>query len=323
VRAALLQELGSVPVLATVTDPVRGSDQALVRVTAAPLNPLDLLVASGRFYAGPPRIPYVPGVEGVGEVIEGARLEPGQRIWFECRAGYAGPGSLAELTCADESTAILIEEDVADPLAASLGVAGLAGWLSVAWRAVLRPGERVLVLGATGAVGQIAVQAAKLLGAGTVVAAARNRESLERIRDLGADAIVELTSDEPGKLAAAFREAAGGNLDVTIDPLWGIPALAAALASGPLARLVHLGESAATELVLPSAVVRARMLSVLGYSNTLVTPREVLAQAYQRMLRHAAAGELRVQYEIVPLDGVAEAWRAQRSSPHRKLVITP
>lgn len=322
-RAALLQELDSIPALAEVADPVRGPHQALVRVTAAPLNPLDLNVASGRFYAGPPQIPYVPGVEGVGEVLEGTRLEAGQRIRFECRAGYAGQGSLAELACTDEATAILIEEDVTDPLAASLGVAGLAGWLSVAWRAALRPGERVLVLGATGAVGQIAVQAAKLLGAGTVVAAARNREALERIRDLGADAIVELTGDDPAKLAAAFREAAGGDLDVTIDPLWGIPALAAAQASGPLARLVHLGESAATELVLPSSVVRARMLSVLGYSNTLVAPRELLTLAYQRMLRHAAAGELRVRYEVLPLDGVAEAWRAQRSSPHRKLVITP
>lgn len=321
-RAALLAELDSAPEVAEVTDPVRGSGQALIRVTAAPLNPLDLLVASGNFYAGKPEIPYVPGVEGVGEVVEGEALRPGQRVRFERRAGYEGHGSLAELACADESTAMVIDEDVPDALAASLGVAGLAGWLSVAWRAGLQPGERVLVLGATGAVGQVAVQAARLLGAGTVVAAARDREALDRIRELGADAVVELGGDDTAELASAFRDAAGGDVDVIIDPLWGPPALAAAQAGAPLARLVHLGQSASPDLVLPSGVVRARMLSVLGYSN-LVMPREQLAEAYQRMLRHAAAGELRVQHETVPLDGAADAWQAQRTAPHRKLVIAP
>lgn len=321
-RAALLQELGAAPEVAEVDNPVRQAGQALVRVTAAPLNPLDLLVASGNFYAGKPEIPYVPGVEGVGEVVEGEALQPGQRVRFERRAGYEGHGSLAELACADETTTMTIDEDVPDPLAASLGVAGLAGWLSVAWRAGLQPGERVLVLGATGAVGQVAVQAAKLLGAGTVVAAARNREALDRIRELGADAVVELGTEETAELAAALREAAGGDLDVIIDPLWGPPALAAAQASAPLARLVHLGQSAAPEVNLPSGTLRARMQSVLGYSN-LVMPREQLAEAYQRMLRHAARGELQVQHEAVPLDGVADAWQAQRSAPHRKLVIAP
>lgn len=321
-RAALLPELGSTPDIGEVADPVRGPGQALIRVTAAPLNPLDLLVASGGFYAGKPEIPYVPGVEGVGEVIEGDLLAAGQRVRFERRAGYEGPGSLAELACADEATAMGIDEDVPDALAASLGVAGVAGWLSVSWRAGLQPGERVLVLGATGPVGQVAVQAAKLLGAGTVVAAARDREALDQLRELGADGLVELTGEDTAELASAFRKAAGGDIDVIIDPLWGPPALAAALAGAPMARLVHLGQSASADLVLPSGVVRARMLSVLGYSN-LVMPREQLAEAYQQLLRHAARGELQVRHEAMALDKVAEAWQAQRSAPHRKLVLVP
>lgn len=321
-RAALLPELGSTPDIGEVADPVRGPGQALIRVTAAPLNPLDLLVASGGFYAGKPEIPYVPGVEGVGEVIEGDLLAAGQRVRFERRAGYEGPGSLAELACADEATAMGIDEDVPDALAASLGVAGLAGWLSVSWRAGLQPGERVLVLGATGPVGQVAVQAAKLLGAGTVVAATRDREALDQLRELGADGLVELTGEDTAELASAFRKAAGGDIDVIIDPLWGPPALAAALAGASMARLVHLGQSASADLVLPSGVVRARMLSVLGYSN-LVMPREQLAEAYQQLLRHAARGELQVRHEAMALDKVAEAWQAQRSAPHRKLVLVP
>lgn len=321
-RAAVLQQLDGVPEVTDVPDPVRGRGEALVRVTAAALNPLDLLVASGRFYAGEPAIPYVPGSEGIGEVLEGEHLAPGQRVRFQCLAGYEGQGSLAELACAAESTAMVIDEDVSDPVAASLGTAALAGWLAVAWRANLQPGERVLVLGATGAVGQIAVQAAKLLGAGMVVAAARNRDALERIRELGADAVVELNSDDPSELAASFREAAGGELDITIDPLWGIPALAAAQASGTLARLVHVGQSAEPQLDLPSGVVRAKMLSILGYSN-LVVGHALLTSTFHRMLRYAAHDELRIHHTVLPLERGDDAWRAQRTSPHSKLVLTP
>ncbi|SCL27012.1 NADPH:quinone reductase [Micromonospora rhizosphaerae] len=319
-RAALLKQLGRPPVVANIPIPTPKPGQALVRVTAAPLNPLDLLIASGHFYAGPPAIPYVPGAEGVGYVVQATSLTTGTRVRFETHAGYSGTGSLAEYVGVEESATLPIEEDLPDADAAALGVSALAGWVSLQWRAQLMPGERVLVLGATGAVGQIAIQAARLLGAGHVVAAARPGETLEALKDLGADAIVPLDSQDPVFLEAAFREAAGGPVDVTIDPLWGPPALAAIRATATMGRVVNLGQSAASEVPVSSAAVRGRMVAVLGYSN-LVAPAHVLAAAYKKIIHHARRGDLRMHLSTFTLGDVAEAWVEQKASPHRKLVV--
>ena len=156
------------------------------------------------------------------------------------------------------------------------------------WRGALEPGETVLVLGASGVVGQIAVQAAKLLGAGRVVAAARSEEGLEHARELGADATVQLGDGEG--LPAALREAAGGDgFDLVHDPLWGEPAQAALTALRPFGRLVHVGQSAAAEATIPSSVVRATPVDILGYTN-YTAGEERLAAAYERMAAPCARG---------------------------------
>jgi NADPH:quinone reductase-like Zn-dependent oxidoreductase len=179
------------------------------------------------------------------------------------------------------------------------------------------------VLGATGVVGRVAVQAARLLGAGRVVAAGRDPEMLERAKQLGADATVDLgASSEGEQLTAAFREAAGGDVDVVHDPLWGAPAAAAAEALGVGGRLVQLGQSAGAEATLSSASIRGRHLSVLGYLNALV-PRDVRRGAYRTLLEHAVAGRIAVEVERLPLAQVADAWERVQRSAHRKLVLVP
>lgn len=317
-RAAQVITLGQPPSPGEAPDPQRGEGQALVEVAAAPINPIDLAIGSGRFYGGSPDTPYVPGVEGLGVVVEGDRIAAGTRIYFSTRGG--SNGSLATHAAVLEDEAFEVPAGVDDTLAACLGVAGLAAWLPLEWRAELREGETVLVLGASGAVGAIAVQAAKLLGAGRVVAAARSGEGLERALALGADAAVQVGGQED--LAGAFREAAGGDIHVTIDPVWGEPMLAAAAASAPGGRIVNLGQSAAPEAALTSAAVRGKMLAILGHSNFLA-PVEVRESAYRRMCEHAAAGRLAVDRDTFELDDVASAWQRQAEYPHRKLVGVP
>lgn len=320
-RAALLRAQGEVPVPSDEPVPERGEGQALVEVDAAPVNPIDLSVASGVFYAAGDETPYVPGLEGVGRVVEGEELEEGTRVYFRARGGLGGrDGSMAERTVADESGCVEVPAGVEPAQAACFGIAGLAGWLPLAWRAELQPGETVLVLGATGAVGTIAVQAAKLLGAGRVVAAARDARALEGLLDLGADATVDLSGG--GDLAEAIRAAAEGDVDVTVDPLWGEPMLAALAASAPLARVVSLGQSAGAEVSVPSALVRGKSISVLGYS-TLAAPPEVQASAFRRMVEACAAGRLRLDYDAYPIERVGEMWEAQTAFPRRKLVLAP
>lgn len=311
-RAAVLREYGAAPQPEDFEDPQPAGGQVVVEVLAAGLNPVDLSISSGTFYAGAPDLPYVVGREGVG------RDPAGRRIYFD---GPVAPfGSFAERALIDEASAIPVPDGVDDGLAVCCGIAGLAAWLALDWRAGLQEGETVLVLGASGVVGQIGVQAARLLGAGRVVAAARSAEGLERASQLGADATVRI--GEPDDLAEAFREAAGGGVDVVVDPLWGEPAAAAIEATNREARVVQIGQSAGARASIASSAVRGRMLSILGHTNFAAGP-EAKRAAYSRMLEHASAGELTADVERVPLEDVADAWSRQRSGPHRKLVIVP
>jgi NADPH2:quinone reductase len=202
-------------------------------------------------------------------------------------------------------------------LAGALGIAGVAGWAPLAWRVPVREDDVVLVLGATGTVGSVAVQAARVLGARRVVAAGRNRAALER---LPADATVALDADD---LVTAFREACGGDgPNLVFDPLWGGPAEAAVAVAAKGARIVQLGQSAGANASLPSAAVRFGGLELYGYSNFNV-PREVLEREYARLVAHAVAGEIRLEVDTLPLDDVEAAWHEQAGSPHRKLVLLP
>jgi NADPH:quinone reductase len=314
----MIAEVGAPPELRDVPEPERGEGQALVEVTAAPLNPIDLSIAAGRFYGGTPDLPYVPGREGVGRVLEADQVPAGSRVRFD--AGGAGGGALAERALTAESALLDVPEGVDDATGACLGIVGLTAWLALEWRAQLQRGETVLVLGATGAVGQVAVQAAKLLGAGRVVAAGRDAEALARTRDLGADETVELGGDD---VADRLRAAAGGEgPDVIVDPLWGEPAGTASEAAAPRARIIHLGQTASPEATFASSAVRGKLLSILGFALGL-TPADRRRDAYARMCEEAAAGRLEIEHETLPLERVAEAWERQAAFPHGKLVLVP
>ncbi|MBA3332282.1 MAG: zinc-binding alcohol dehydrogenase family protein, partial [Actinobacteria bacterium] len=175
-----MMELGRPPQAGEASEPADAS----LEVLAAAVNPIDRAVAAGQFYGGHPPLPFVPGCECVG------REAGGRVVWtFGGGLGLARNGAMAER--AEHGAVVAEVPDGADPaLAAALGIAGLAGWMPVAWRAPVREGDRVLVLGATGTAGQVALQAARLLGAEHIVAAGRDAESLERALELGADEAV-------------------------------------------------------------------------------------------------------------------------------------
>jgi NADPH2:quinone reductase len=277
-----------------------------VQVTAAAINPVDISISVGRFYGGSPEVPYVMGREAVGRVLEGEKLEPGTQIWFQPPVG----GAFADYAIADEEQAIVLPDGTDHALAAALGVAGLTGWLAVEWRAHVRGGERVLVLGATGVVGLVAVQAARILGAAHIVAVGRDAAALEAAREGGAHELLMLDADF------------GGPYDVVIDPLWGEPAEKAVKAAGYSARYVQLGQSAGTEATLRSGDIRGKSLAIVGFTLGHV-PKDKTEAAYLRLIELASSGDLKVERETLPLDWAGEAWRRQQDSPHRKLVLVP
>jgi NADPH2:quinone reductase len=313
VKAAVIRAVGALPEVGVAPEPVGEA----IDVLAAPINAIDLAVSRGALAIGHPELPYVPGCEAVG------RTADGRVVWvFGGSLGRTSDGALAERAAVGDAYAVVDVPEGADAaLAAGLGIAGLAGWLPFAWRAPLTGGEDVLVLGATGSVGLVAVQTAKLLGAARVVAAGRSSAGLQRAADHGADATLQL--DEAGDLVTAFKEVFDGDgPSFVFDALWGEPGAAAVLASAPNATIVNLGQSADATAALSSEAVRFKSLTILGMSVYAV-PSDVLTEQYRRLVDHAIAGDIRLDVQQVPLDSVADAWRRQVEGAGAKLVVVP
>src|SRR4051812_21811421 len=283
-RAAVVHEVGTFPVFDDFKEPQPDDGHEVAEVVVAGLNPVDLFIVAGRY--GPVDPPFVAGLEGI------ARVGGGRRVYFN---GVPKPfGSMAAEAPIDPAACFEVPAGLDAGVAVALGIAGLAAWLPLEARAGLKPGETALVIGATGVVGQIGVQAAKLLGAGRVVAAGRNREALERVRELGADEIVVLEGD----LEQAFAGAAGDGYDVVLDGVYGPPLQAALAATNVGARIVTIGANAGMSIELPLTSIFGRTL--IGHSNAHVS-EDVRRAAYERMARHAAAGELKIEVESLPL----------------------
>jgi len=318
-HAAVLHTIGSVPRYEEFPEPLIGDQgsEVIIHVHAASLKPVDKQLASGAHYASRGGLPRVCGTDGVGH------LDGGQRVFF----GGARPphGSIAQRTVVPRAFTFPVPENINDETAAALPNPGVSAWLSLAHRAQLARGENVLILGATGVTGKLAVQIAKLLGAARVVAAGRNPEALNQLHDLGADATIPLTLSATELSDAFVREAGQSGFQVVMDYLWGPPAeafLAAITRTeftevGAETRYVQVGESAGPTITLPAAVLRSTALKIMGTAG--IPSREVLADAFQQVMAYAAQGKLRIDTEQAPLADIENAW--QRDQSGRRLVI--
>jgi NADPH2:quinone reductase len=318
-NAAVLYTPGKPPRFEKFSEPIPGDGEVLVHVHAASLKAIDKQLASGSHYASPRQFPLVCGTDGVGH------LNDEQRVFF---GGPRPPyGAMAQRTVVSKAFTFPVPEGVNDETAAALPNPAVSAWLSLAFRAKLAPGENVLILGATGVTGKLAITTAKLLGAGRVVAVGRNPQVLSTLHALGADATIRL--DVPAKdLSEAFAlEAGESGFQVVIDYVWGRPAEAflAAIARKEFAvikseiRFVQVGESAGPTISFPASVLRSTAITILGTAG--IPPRDILMNALQQVMAHAATGKLRIETERVPLADVESAW--QREQRGRRLVIVP
>jgi len=295
-----------------------GEEELAVDVLAAALHPRVRSGASGSHYTSTDALPLIPGVDGVG------RSSDGRLLYF---VAFDSPfGSMAERTVVDRRRAVPLADE-ADVLAVAAGMnPGMSSWLALRGRISLAAGQKVLVLGATGTAGRMAVQIAKFLGAGWVVAAGRDGERLAGLASVGADEAVSL--DGPPEQVEQALESAGADVDVVIDYLWGSVSQRAipALVRGREQRdkrlcWIEIGSMAGMTLTLPSAALRAANLQLLGSGQGSLTAAEILAELPE-LAEHLTAGRFRVDPLPTPLSEVEAAWNSA-VAPGRRIVFTP
>ena len=314
-QAAVVNVLSQPPRYQSFPEPAAGDGEGIIHVRAAGLHPIVKALASGSHYAGKGEVPAVPGIDGVGT------LDDGTRVYFTfARRPW---GSMCERTVAPRAKCLSLPDGIDDLQAAAIVNPGMSAWLSLKERAGLSRGETVLILGATGVAGQLAIQAARHLGARRVIAAGRNVEALA---GTNVDAIVKLDQPDDAVRDAFAAEAATG-IDVVHDYLWGRPTelLLEALSKGFSAnatratRLVEVGESAGRTINLPGATLRSLDLKLLG-SGFGSVPLQKVFDAIPTLFSLAASGTFKVSVEPVPLKDVEAAWT--RAEKGRRIVFT-
>lgn len=316
-KAAVVNSFDHPPRYEDFADPVATGDEEVVDVLAVGLHPRVRSGANGTHYTSEGTLPMVPGFDAV------ARRADGRLVYFVSDDGAAG--TMAERAVVDPRRAVELPSG-AEPVAIAAAMnPGMSSWVGLRRRAELATGESVLVLGATGNAGRMAVQIAKLLGAGEVIAAGRNAEVLATLPGLGADRVVSL---EGGAEAIAALAEAAAEVDVVIDYLWGksaeaaIPAIVRARTDRSRAlRWVQIGAITGPEIALPSAALRACNLKLMGSGQGSVSTAGIVEEL-PSLAREVDAGNLAVEADPIPLADVETAWTAP-VAPGRRLVFVP
>lgn len=316
-KAAVVHDFAAPPRFGDFAEPLAAAGEVLVQVQAAALSQLVRAQAAGKHYSSGSITPIVPGVDGVG------RLDDGRRVYFAFpRMPF---GALAQLTVVPEANCVALPDEVDDATAAAIANPGMSSWVALTERAGFRRGENVLINGAAGASGRLAIQIAKHLGAGRVIVTARNARSLEGLQELGADTLVAL-DQPPEQLTRRFRELLRGEpVDVVLDYLWGQSAeclLAAAAGHGSREaerrlRYVQIGSISGHVINFPGALLRSSGLELMGSGLGSVS-NAGLVRAVGDVLGAVKEAGLAIATESAPLAHVASEWTRETT---RRLVF--
>jgi NADPH:quinone reductase-like Zn-dependent oxidoreductase len=296
----------------------RAEDEIVVDVIAAGLHPRVRSQADGSHYTSTNELPLVPGIDGVG------RGDDGRLRYFVLPD--TAMGAMAEKTVIDVRRSIVLPDD-ADPIrvAAAMNPA-MSAWVALRQRVEFRAGQKVLVLGATGNAGEMAVQIAKRLGAAQIVAAGRDADRLARLPALGATDAVHL-GGEPAAVERRLGQAAA-DVDVVIDYVWGEPTASAMAAvvthradRGKPLTWIQIGSVAGPTAAIPSAALRAARLAIVGSGQGSVSTRGILAEL-PALAEEIASGTFQIDARPMPLADVERAW-ADAGRTRQRIVIAP
>jgi NADPH:quinone reductase-like Zn-dependent oxidoreductase len=319
-KAAVLHNFGEIPQFEDFPDPTPKDGQILVHVKAVALENVDKVMAEGSHFASKQflsTLPAIVGFDGIG------MLEDGRLVGF---GGVKAPyGAIAEKTVIPEGYYVPVPEGVDAVTAAALPASALTSLFPLRWGAKLQPGETVLINGSTGVSGKLAVQIANILGAGRVIGTGRNEKSMQQVKELGADAVIDLKqSDE--QLAEAFQREAGDGYDVILDFLWGHPTevliktlIPAEIRMSKPVRLIQIGEKAGASISLSADSLRTTGLQIFGGAAG-ITP-EAIGEATNQVWDLLRAGKLHMDIEQVPLRDIENVWKRTDYEGKRIVVI--
>lgn len=316
-KAAIVEQAGQAPVFGHFAEPAAAPGMSLVRVTASAISHVTKSRASGAHYSADGGLPMVPGIDGTG--VDAA----GRRVYFILPE--APFGGMAERCLVDARRCIALPDGLGDVDAAALAIPGMSSWAALVERARLQVGETVLINGATGASGRLAIQVAKHLGAKKVIATGRNDAAFAEMRALGADVTIALTPDRDA-LEKAFKAQFREGVDVVLDYVWGpsaetlIVAAAKAGAEAVPIRFVQIGAISGADITLPGAALRSSALQLMG-SGIGSIPQARLLAAIRGVLEAAPAAGFRVATRTRPLADVAAAWSA--GDADSRIVLVP
>ncbi len=318
-NAAVVRSFGDPPAYERFDAPApRVPDEMVIEVLAAGLHPRTRSGADGSHYTSRGQLPMIPGLDGIGRDPDG-RL----RYFILDDARF---GSMAEQVAIDPGRSLVLPPDTNVLTVAAAMNPAMASWVALRQRIAFEPGQSVLVLGATGNAGQMAVQIAKRLGAGNVVAAGRHPERLHLLTELGADATVSLTGD-PDTVDRALGEAAA-DIDVVIDYLWG-PAtdrnmptvLRHRTDKSRLLTWIEIGSMSGLQITLPSAWLRGVRLQVVGSGQGSVSSPDYIAEL-PALADEISTGTFTIDAVPTPLNQVETAWSTPLA-PGQRIVFVP
>jgi NADPH:quinone reductase-like Zn-dependent oxidoreductase len=313
-KAGIIRAAGTTPVYGDFESPAASEGKEVIAVRAAALSPLSKSRAAGSHYSSEGVFPSVAGVDGVGLTADG------RRVYFALpESPY---GAFAEKSLVRSGYSIAVPDSLDDITAAVIANPGMSAWAALVIRAALRPGETVLVNGATGSAGGVAVQLAKYLGAAKVIATGRNESELEKLKSLGADVTIEFALDEDHPQGAKAYEQAliaefAHGIDVVADYLWGlsaqtiIVAIARAVEDGHPVRFVHVGQASGEQTIeLPGAALRSSAISLMG-SGIRSVPLPKLLDGIGNVFAAVGPAKLQIAAKAVPLAAIEENWNAK------------
>lgn len=312
-KAALITEAGKSPIYGEFSEPTAFPGTELISVNASALSQFSKSRSSGAHYSSESAFPLVAGADGVGQT------QDGQRVYFVLpEAPY---GALAERCLVRADRCVAIPGSLDDVTAAAIANPGMSAWAALVERAVLLPGETVLVNGGTGSAGRLAVQLAKYLGAGKVIATGRDEGGLQELLSFGADAVIPFTLGALHPSGAkhyeqALREELAQGIDVVVDYLWGesaktvIVAVAKTVEDATPVRFVHVGgASGEEEIGLPGAALRSSAIQLMG-SGLKSVPFEKLLGGIKSVFDLVGPARLQIATRTMPLSEIEAAWKA-------------